>query len=229
MEIDARFFISGACRSGTLWLRTLLNRDPRIEVYHEMRADLRAYGPIYYGEMDPLAYLAERESPMLKRCTEHPGLGYAEVNCHIRYFLPAFAEKYGVPVAGLVRDGRFVVRSYIARGNFVKPRRQPTVRPPRQMSTFESCCWYWADCYRRMRNQGIEMFRLEDLNESYEEFSRLCEYVGAEVSRADWSEFAGKRVHVGVKDSRPPQWDRREQAVFDWMAGDVQREFGYDV
>lgn len=42
--------------------------------------------------------------------SRHPEDSYAEVNSYQRYFVPSLQEFFGVAVAAIVRDGKYVVR-----------------------------------------------------------------------------------------------------------------------
>ena len=99
----------------------------------------------------------------------------------------------------------------------------------RKMSPFESCCWYWADTYRRLTDQGVIIYPLEALNESFAALMALADQTGARVSRDVWLRHAGKRANVGVSDEEPPVWTFEEVETFAQVAGDVQGWFGYPV
>ena len=230
--MQPRFIVTGHGRSGTLWLARLLNQcDDSVNVHHEPLAqfDAARYADVYHGTLDAAEFVCQRRLRMERVWQRHPDQGYAEVNSYLRYCVPALHEAFpDTPVLGLVRDGRFVVRSMLARGCYRREGYPPIV-PPEEMSSFASCCWYWADTYRRLIEQGVIVYPLEALNESFAALMALADQAGARVSRDVWLRHAGKRANVGVADDEPPVWTAEEAETFARVAGDVQRWFGYPV
>jgi hypothetical protein len=153
---------------------------------------------------------------------------YAEVNSYLRYCIPALRVEFpGVPIAAVVRDGRYVVRSMLARGCYQREG-YPPIQPPLPLDLFDACAWYWAETYRRLVEDGVLIFRLEDLNAEYREFQALCKMLGAEVTSEQWTRFAGKPQNVDV-GQEPLEWDTEQRETFEMLAGDVQSFFGYEV
>ena len=226
------FIITGHGRSGTLWLARLLNEcDPSVRVRHEPLAqfDAARYADVYAGTLDADKFLRQRQLRMERVWQWQPQQGYAEVNSYLRYCVPALRDAFpDTPVLGLVRDGRFVVRSLLARGCY---RREgyPPIAPPGKMSPFASCCWYWADTYRRLIDEGVMVYPLEALNTSFAALMAFADQAGARVSRDVWLRFAGQRANVGVKDEEPPVWTAEEMETFARVAGGVQAWFGYPM
>lgn len=217
------FFVTGHGRSGTQWLAKLLNADPALDVRHEpvRKMDAANYGKLRGDEA--VAYLKERWARMIPA----EGLGWGEVNSYLRYWALQLREAFpGVPVVGLVRDGRYVVRSMLARGVFSRGR--PVPGAPVEGSKFERACAYWASTYRLLISQDVPMFKLEQLNEDPGYFTELCHEVGAHVPVAVWRRFAGRRIHVMIKDIKPPQWTLEQIETFYGLAGDMQEYFGYE-
>lgn len=219
------FFVTGHGRSGTQWLARLLNADPALDVRHE---PLRKMDTVSYGNLrgdNAVAYLKARRARMIPA----EGLGWGEVNSYLRYWAPQLHEAFpGVPVVGLVRDGRYVVRSMMARGVFSRGRPVPGA-PVGGASKFERACRYWASTYRLLTSQDVPMFKLERLNEDRDYFAELCREIGAHVSQAIWRRFAGRRIHVLVKDTGPPRWTPEQVETFLSYAGDMQEYFGYET
>jgi len=230
--MDLRFIITGHGRSGTLWLARLLNQcDDDVNVHHEPLAqfDAARYADVYAGALDADKFLRQRRLRMERIWQRHPEQGYAEVNSYLRYCVPALREAFPfVPILGLVRDGRYVVRSLLERGCY---RREgyPPIAPPRKMTPFAACCWYWADTYRRLTEQGVTIFPLEALNTSFAAVMALADQAGARVSHDVWLKHAGRRANVSVADEEPPVWTFEEVETFARVAGDVQEWFGYEM
>jgi len=96
----------------------LLNRcDSTVAVHHE---PLPTFDKRWYWQMSCTKYLTERAIKMKER---HGGdkRDWAEVNSYLRYCVPQIREMFDVPVATLIRDGRYVVRSLLARGVYQQP------------------------------------------------------------------------------------------------------------
>jgi len=226
--MDLRFFITGHGRSGTLWLAQTLDRDPAVTVHHEPlpRFDASRYGKVYAGEMDALDYVQSRIPRMQSIWQRFPDRGYAEVNSYLRYVVPELRHEFSVPIVGIVRDGRFVVRSMMALGCYQKEG-YPEIPSPEGMDAFEACCWYWATTYRLLERQGVPLFYLEKLNSDYDYFCELCRAVGITVRHENWLRHANRRANVGVVDEKPPVWGAAQWSQFGAWAGDVQRALGY--
>jgi len=230
--MQPRFIITGHGRSGTLWLARLLNEcDPEVNVHHEPlpRFDAAGHARVYNGTLDAAEFVRLRRPQIERIWQRHPDQGFAEVNSYLRYCVPALRDAFpDTPILAIVRDGRFVVRSLLARGCYRQPG-YPPIAPPRPMSPFASCCWYWADTYRRLIDQGVKCYKLEVLNRNWVEFHRLCTKVGVTPDHAVWLRYAGRRVNVSVKDEEPPVWTFDEVETFALVAGDVQEWFGYPM
>jgi len=221
--MDMSFLVTGHGRSGTKWLSRLLNQDPSVSVHHEplAQADRAAYAKIYYGKMRADEYLMARKIGMTTIWNRASSKGFAEVNSYMRYCANEYRLVFNVPVAAIVRDGRCVVRSMMARGVYQKPG-YPEILG-HGMTPFEKCCWYWADTYRRLSN--IETFRLEDLNSNYDEFCRLCYMLDVKVSARVWEKHRRTLVNADVGLRTPPYWGRKQKLAFDDVAGDIYYKF----
>jgi len=229
--MDLRFFVTGHGRSGTLWLARVLNRcDPTVNVHHEPlgQFDAARYAAAYErGAPATERWLRQRVTRMERIWERHPDQGYAEVNSYLRYCVPRLREVFDVPVAALVRDGRYVVRSMLARGCYTRAG-YPPIQPPQSMSPFAACCWYWADTYRRLIPLGVRFWRLEDVNARWPSFRSLCNEVGLDADRGVWTANVNRRANVGVGDA-PLDWDAEHTAAFEMLAGDVQEFFEYPM
>ncbi len=228
--MNLRFFITGHGRSGTMWLARVLNCDPTVNVHHEPLAQFDAgrYHKVYAGKMDALDYVKARIPRMQSIWQRHSGKGYAEVNSYLRYTVPELRHVFGVPVLGIVRDGRCVVRSLMARGCYQREG-YPPIQPREAMTAFEACCWYWATTYRLLERQEVPMYYLEKLNGDYGYFCKLCHALELTVRHEDWLRHAGRRANVGVAEEDAPVWDEVEREAFERLAGDVQRGLGYPL
>jgi hypothetical protein len=183
--MNIRFIVTGHGRSGTLWLAKALNQDASVACHHEPLAqfDARHYANVYDGTMDAAKFVRLRRKRMELVAERHPERDYAEVNSYLRYCVPALrAEFPGVPIVAVVRDGRYVVRSMLARGCYQREN-YPPIQPPIPLDAFDACAWYWAETYRRLIEDGVLVFRLEDLNATYKQFRELNGRTVAEGGR----------------------------------------------
>jgi hypothetical protein len=229
--MNVAYFVTGMGRSGTQWLAHLLNKDPDVWCYHEpfTAHDVNAYARIYAGKLDAEEYALQRHKIVIRAIQRRKAKNWAEVNSYLRYMVPALRSEFCCPVAGLARDGRYVVRSLMQRGVYQKPN-YPPIKPPKELrdaSAFAKCCWYWTDTYERLFDQDVTVFRLEAMNADYGYFAWMCDYLGANVSRPQWEQEAGERMNVSVENTRPPVWSSAQEAAFSEIAGSVMARLGY--
>lgn len=215
-----RFLVTGMGRSGTSWLAEILNLDDEVRVHHEpLGMDRDAGFNALKGQLDVHLFMQRREIAMRKIQDKDQGRrAYAEVNSHLRYMAPEFREYFGCPVFGLVRDGRECIRSLINQQVFMLPNYPPIQAPP--ASYFGKVCWYWAEAYQRLIDQGIFCYRLDRLNQSYAYFSSLCNQIGVQITKQQWAQMAGQRINAATYHETPV-WDEDE---FLRVAGDVYWE-----
>lgn len=226
--MKVRFFVTGMGRSGTKWLANLLHwSDPTVAVHHEpIGSDRAAHVGIFYGNTDAKEYFVKRLKLMEK--LEDPDLDYAEVNSYLRYCVPELIEFFKVPVIGIVRDGRYVVRSLMANKVF-QIENYPRIQPSQKMTPFESCCWYWADTYRRINMTGIPVYRLEDQIDSYLNFRGFCTRISASPNKTLWWSLKGHKINKTDGLESVLGWEDRQRKDFERMAGDVQKAYGYSL
>ena len=226
-----RFAVTGMERSGTMWLSLVLDDDPNVKVYHEpapLKAwDGQVFAMTHDGTLDAASFVKARYNYWLYTSPNHQDK--AEVNSVIRYVAGVVRDVWEIPVAAIVRDGRLTVRSLMKRGTFQR-QGMPGFEPPAEIADdpFACCCWYWADAYERLEQQGIPVWRLEDLNENEAEFDRLCEFLGITVRKAAWDWLAGQPAHASIAQDTPLDWDEQQAATFDRWAGAMQENFGYE-
>lgn len=226
---DVAFFVTGMGRSGSLWLARFLDKTPSdVKVMHEAlgQSDASWYGRVYRNPALGPEWAWYRRRQMDTERTG--GKKWGEVNSYLRYAVHDLREEFpGVPFIGLVRDGRFTVRSMMRLGLF--DRYSPPIHPPTWAETsFLKCCWYWADAYRLLVAWDVPIYRLEDLNDNYSEVEVLSEVLGIEPP--PWEQWAQMR-HKPANATNPKcerlDWSPKELEAFRRVAGDMQRRFGY--
>lgn len=217
-----------------MWLAKVLDGDPATRVFHEAcgAIDARIYGSFHRG-LDAVPYLDSVRKGRMARVMEcSPRLAFAEVSSFLRYCVPELRTVFDAPIAAVIRDGRYTVRSMMRRGIYRNPRR-PAIRPIdakmmgewRSLNIFARICWYWADAYRILIAEEVPIFLLEELDADFGYFQELCEYLGAEVSERHWQRFSGRPVHVSTPRDQPLAWAKNQAEMFVRYAGDIQGQF----
>lgn len=234
MTIETKFVVTGQGRSGTKWLARLSDRATEYPVKHELlgQVDADFYGGIYDGSVDAKEYLGRRKSKMEERVDAE---AVGEVNSYLRYCVPEIGEVYGCPVVGLIRDGRYTVRSMLWRSIWAK--RKPPILPKDpsvqemwpDLSPLGKCAWYWADCYERLADQDVPIFRLESLDGYFDALCEFGEAIGVRFTEPQWRRMSGRRVNSTHDQVRPLDWSRGEIKEFALLAGATQERFGYPV
>jgi hypothetical protein len=237
-EVKVAFFVVGSLSSGTTWLTYILDTAPGIDVYHEggglglRRDDKRACKLIRTGSLDASRYLRRRKARMAAALPSSAVVG--EVNPQLRYCPDELREVLGCPVVGLVRDGRYVVRSFLWYEQFlrwmapIKPTEEECAVRWSEMEPLEKAAWYWADSCRPLQESDVPVYRLEDIVSDWEAFRSLCNDCGVEVDREVWEAMRGKRAKPHHNDV-PPEWTHEQIEAFLRVAGDVQERYGYPV
>ena len=241
------FFVTCVPRCGSQWLARLLDTALDVKVYHNLikghsRVDEVKHMLNTWKGVDPRPHLL-RSRAKIAQATENqsPGVrGWGETSEFIRYSVPQARELFDVPVAGLIRNGHLTIQSLL-RHHFYRPQGGwdwPSAIEPRKdrgdyvllagwpnMTSFERCCWLWADSYRRLLDQNVPIFTLESLNAEYGNLERLCDVLGISISYEDWQAAAGKLVDDFYKDRPRPVLSPEQLEMFNRWAGDIQEYF----
>jgi len=238
-KIDIAFFVTYMPRSGSQWLTKLLDcNDSGVQVHHpnikhHPGGDLQYNEDAYYGRTDQAReHLKWRlDTYVQNNGALRPETLWGDVCERHRYAVPLLRELYpGVPIAGLIRDGRKSVRALLRRGFHRRPGWPSAIQPLdaetgaawAEMTPFAKCCWEWADAHRRLMDQNVPVYRLEDLNESFESVRWLCDYLGIEVPREAWEKWAGTLVDA-FRPIAPIRFSAEQERAFQQWAGDVHR------
>ncbi len=224
--MKVRFMITGHGRSGTTWLAEVLDTDKSVRVHHEPCAsqfDVARYWRVHDGTFDPVDFVQQRKAHMQIVWDRGAPDDYSEVNSYLRYSAKEYSEEYVCPVVGIIRDGRLTVSSMMSIGVYQRPKYPPVITPGELDGAFEKCCWYWADTYRRLDEQCIMIYRLEDLSTDFSVFSQLCDVIGVSVDRKVWDRMKDKRVNS--RPRKDVKWDKIRISAFEMIADDVQLSF----
>ena len=237
MKVD--FMVTGQGRSGTLWLARLLNEGVEsTTVFHEPceQSDAGVYWKLYFGNAVPGRYFQKRTKRMGELAARNPDKGFAEVNSYLRYCAREYERFFHCPIAAIIRDGRYVVRSMLKRDVY-RSEDRPRISPVRDsqvasmwddLSPLAKSSWYWADTYQRLSDLQVPIFRVEDLTERFSYVQSLGKHLGVKIDRDVYEKkFQGQRRHVSIDPKEPLRWSVEETAQFLEFASDVQSKFNY--
>ena len=237
-EAGARFvFVPSTGRSGTTTIARLLSRHPQIRCRHERRLQLirlsteLAHGIV--GEEDAEAEL----DAIYRQSGVYRSPIYGESDHRLFNLIGILARLLPASrFVWLIRDGRDVVASTVARGWYDAEFRsglwgEYRLRGDRcgdleaaeweTMTQFEKNCWYWAYVNRTIGQQleGVAAdrwmaLRLEDLASKS---ASLFEFLGV-----DPVAVGGMRENTSRRTVVPPErWDAAERAAFDRWCGET--------
>lgn len=238
------FFVLAMGRSGTKFLAHLLDEDPDARVVHDpVQDDLEAYLETWRDDDAAEAYVPFRLKETYLRERERDPAVYGEVNSMLRRHAPALGQALpDTQIFHLVRDGRDVVRSIMARDTFTGD--DPvgrTVRPARgdpaddrweEMDRFERVCWYWAQANRFLRQHVGQLVRFEDLLDRYDTLrDSLLDPLGLAVDRSVWTEAVDQPRDSTRRHAIPPwkDWSPDRLKAFERICGDEMAACGYDL
>jgi hypothetical protein len=200
---DRVFFVLGQGRSGTAFLASLLDTDPRARVHHEpWPLDRQILGLSRTGRFSTVvdSLLEERFTAQFSERGAVPV--YGEVNSYLRYNADWLRDRLSATLLHVVRDGRDFVRSAWIREAQRPAHAQLPIVPDDDdpfasrwgsMSRFERICWIWRHTNEMLAESVPVWMRLEDLLSSYETFrSKLLDPIGLDVSESRWRAEVGR-------------------------------------
>ena len=181
------FFIIGTGRCGTTTLARVLSQSPNCRCLHEPKPWFVREASLYvYGEYTPNKIKSDLKSSR----PASQWYEYGESNQKLSFLIPILAETFPkAQFIWLVRDGRDVVVSTVARGWYkpveVVERENPdlgngaltwhqnrlngyrmrefTSHEWNSMSRFEKCCWRWARVNLERYEVPYRKLRIEDI------------------------------------------------------------------
>lgn len=237
------FFVLGMGRSGTQFLAELLNHDDSANVFHEpVREDFDAFVKAHKSNEAALNYIKSfRRRKMFGLVKRQTITSYGEVNSALRYHASALKAVFPqAKLLHLVRDGRDVVRSVMARQHYTASSSAHHELSPAQddplfdtwcgLSRFEKICWLWVDANRRLRQNIEHCVRFEQLVNDYAYFrDQLEHHLGVQIGQTKWSDAVNKPSNTTQKFALPAwqKWDSSLIKTFDRICGDEMKQFGY--
>jgi len=230
-------FVPSTGRSGTMTIARLLSRHPDIVCRHEPRPQLiRLSTELAHGDIDEEAARAELDA-IYRQSSVYPAPVYGESDHRLFNLFGMLAEMLpSTRVLWLVRDGRAVVASTVARGWYGEEFRSGLwgeyrligdrcgdVPPDRwgAMSLFERNCWYWSYVNRVIERQLRDLapdrwrrVRLEDVDAAA---SSLFEFLEVAPLAARAPHENPSRWTVVPHSS----WSLEQKQAFERICGDL--------
>ena len=237
------FFILSLGRSGSLFLSDLLHQAEKISVFHEPnRLDFLAYLQAHDSSDRAKEYIINfRKKFIYNLARKMQVSNYGEVNSILRRHAAILQQE--IPNATfihLVRDGRDVVRSMMARRTFTykDPITQFIAPKPGEayfqewpkMSRFEKLCWYWLYENKILTNHLETFIRFEDLISDYAYFSKnVLDACQIHLPFEIWESEVGRPKNVTEKHTIPhwTEWRNDQMEIFTNICGSLMNTFGY--
>ncbi|MCP4747600.1 MAG: hypothetical protein GY874_15890 [Desulfobacteraceae bacterium] len=119
-------------------------------------------------------------------------------------------------VVMMIRDGRKVVSSGIARGWFTRDTIWDKVKPQYSGSQFEKACKLWKNCNEQVIERADIIVRLEDITISLEEQKRLADAIGVCFDKNNT--FPHENVSTNLVKLK---WHKHEHAIFEKHCGKI--------
>jgi hypothetical protein len=117
----------------------------------------------------------------------------------------------------LVRDGRDVVSSGVARGWFARNSIWDKVKPDFKGTVFEKSCELWATVNERLVPNVDKIFRLEDISRFDEKRHSLLDSLQIEKTDAEFP-----KININKKSVLPhSKWSDFEHEAFERICGEI--------
>ena len=182
------FFITGVGRSGTKFFAGLLKKEKNSLVFHEpIYEDFKAIVQAQKNPKKALKYIRSfRKKRIYSLNKDKSPTTYGEVNSNLRYHVKAIIQTFPhAKILHIVRDGRDVVRSFMARKHYtndgvkhhsMSPRKaDPFYNEWNSLTRFEKICWFWTDGNRVIRTYTNNFVKFENLISDYSYFKSKIE------------------------------------------------------
>ena len=239
------FFILAIGRSGTRFFSQLLDKSKNAYIVHEpVRSDFRAYREAFFSERKADNYFKTfRKKEIYLRAKSKNLEVYGEVNSVIRRHCKAIRKLLPeAHIFHLVRDGRDVVRSMMARKTMTsEDQNTKNIRPTEgnpwydkwaSMNRFEKLCWYW-DIENRYLHENIDnIIQFKKLISNYDYFNeKLLEPLNLEISKEIWEKEVKTPKNVTQKYTIPHwnDWNAEKLESFNKICGETMKNLGYEI
>ncbi len=237
----------GLCtfRSGSTFLADLFSKTiPQSQIEHEPNVnDYWNYPRVLRNEQEAFDYITRyRKNEFLQRLKKPETTQvYGEFNPFFVLHVNAIQQLMpGVKVFQLVRDGRDVVRSLMARevlGD--KDPLDKIIQPPKNdpyfeqwsaMDRFAKVCWKWRYENQQLRTYVSHRVHFESFISDYDYFKEhLLDYLGVDIPIEAWQNHISQPVHASPKHRIPnwQNWSVEQRNTFDEICGEEMRAHGY--
>lgn len=217
-----KLLITGSGRSGTKWMAAFLQ-----ECGHKAGHESFRFGGQRWRGRGNLALSALRRGAlpdlalikgMIRQCPRN----WIEVNGYLLFHVPTFlACRRGV--LHLIRDGRDVVRSFMAR----RRAGRAMFGPPKGLDFQGQLAYRWAFKAHWMR--PFQFLRIEDALADFDVLQAAFAPYGIAVDRAVWERMRKEKVNPTAKHKIAPWpgWTKEQRHTFRSVAGEMMRFYGY--
>lgn len=237
------FFLLSLGRSGSMFLANLLNKASGAQVCHEpTRLDFLAHTRAFAGRDKKFDYISDFRRNYIYRKNRKIDFNiYGEVNSLLRRHPQEIKRNLpNVKIFHLVRDGRDVVRSMMARRTFtardpfsliIKPKRgEDYFENWAGMDRFERLCWYWWVENQYLDRLIVKPLLFEKLIRDYGYFKEnLLVPLGLDISRDIWKDLTLQPKNTTNQHAIPhwKNWSSERKDQFDKICGSLMERFGY--
>jgi hypothetical protein len=227
-----------------MFLAQLLNKAKGNRVLHEpTRIDFLAYTQAYYDLESKFDYISKLRKRYIYLHNHQSDFSqYGEVNSILRRHSQALRRNIpNLKLFYLVRDGRDVVRSMMARRAFTYKDPNTFLIKPNQnnqyykdwpkMGRFERLCWYWREENVHLNKLIGKPLLFEKLIKDYEYFKEhLLNPLELDISREQWANEINLPKNPTTEHVIPhwEDWDIERTARFERICGDLMKSLGYD-
>ncbi|MFW9867188.1 MAG: sulfotransferase [Candidatus Thorarchaeota archaeon] len=244
-ETKEIFFILAIGRSGTKFFSQLLDKSENSYIVHEpVRSDFRAYKEAFFSERKAYKYFKNfRKKEIYLRAKLKNFEIYGEVNSVMRRHCNAIREVFPkVKILHLIRDGRDVVRSMMARKTMTsEDQNTNNIRPTKEnpwydkwvnMNRFEKLCWYW-DVENRYLHENVEKtIYFEKLISDYEYFNKkLLTPLNLNIPQEVWEMEVKSPKNKTKKHAIThwKDWNPERLESFSKICGETMKSLGYEI
>jgi hypothetical protein len=236
------FFILGTGRSGTKWLSAVLNGVEDSYIVHEpipletiahLQAvkDMKAARNYIHSVRRKHLYL----NILLKKFSN-----YGEVNGALRRHIPYLQEAFPqAKFLHVIRDGRKVVNSIMARGTYggkhpVYGQECPIPDSNLQqkwfeLTEFEKTCWVWKQEVNNLDSLIVETAKLENITTSYSAFrSELLDPLSIDLPEDQWEKYSSLKINATTNSNASDMdWSPDQVHIFKDICGEEMERYGY--
>lgn len=236
------FFILSMGRSGTKWLSTLLDKNPKAIVFHEPFPEAIPYQLAFKSAEAGYKYILEfRRKYIYLRIRNLDATFYGEVNGYLRRHVKALKKTFpNATFIHLVRDGRDVVRSMYSRETMLPGavgtrmifphKNDPYYGKWNTMSRFEKLCWYWTVENKYIRINIGKTVQFEKMLTNYKYFKKnVLEPLNLDISNTIWLEAKRQPKNISKTYKLPywTKWTFKMRQTFEQICGEEMSACGY--